>query len=42
VIRLEHRDGVAIVSLDRPERANALAPELLAALGEQLALVRQQ
>lgn len=42
MIRLEHREGVAIVSLDRPERANALAPELLAALSEQLTAVQRQ
>ena len=42
MIRREQRDGVAVLVLDRPERANALAPELLAALNEQLAQVQRE
>jgi 2-(1,2-epoxy-1,2-dihydrophenyl)acetyl-CoA isomerase len=42
VIRVERRDGVSIVSLDRVQRANALAPELLSALNEQLAQVQRE
>jgi 2-(1,2-epoxy-1,2-dihydrophenyl)acetyl-CoA isomerase len=42
VIRREQRDGVAIVTLDRSERANALAPDLLAALNEELGEVQRQ
>ena len=36
MIRTETRDGVEILTLDRPERRNALVPELMAAAAEQL------
>ncbi len=42
MIRCERRDGIAVVYLDRPERANSLAPELLAALNDQLRLAQQE
>jgi enoyl-CoA hydratase/carnithine racemase len=42
VIRSELHDGVVTVILDRPERANALSPDLLAALKEQLGHVRRE
>jgi 2-(1,2-epoxy-1,2-dihydrophenyl)acetyl-CoA isomerase len=42
VIRREHRAGVTVLVLDRPERANALAPDLLEALHQQLAIARQE
>jgi 2-(1,2-epoxy-1,2-dihydrophenyl)acetyl-CoA isomerase len=41
LIRSELRDGIAVVSLDRPERANALEPGLLGELNEQLAGVQR-
>jgi 2-(1,2-epoxy-1,2-dihydrophenyl)acetyl-CoA isomerase len=40
VIRVEVRDGVTVLQLDRPERRNALVPELVAELTDQLAKVR--
>jgi 2-(1,2-epoxy-1,2-dihydrophenyl)acetyl-CoA isomerase len=37
LVRLRHREGIAFVSLNRPERHNALVPGLLAALLQALA-----
>jgi 2-(1,2-epoxy-1,2-dihydrophenyl)acetyl-CoA isomerase len=40
VIRVEVRDGVSVVRLARPERRNALVPELVAELASQLVKIR--
>ncbi len=37
LVKLQRRDGIALVSLNRPARHNALVPELLAALLQTLA-----
>ena len=40
-VRLEITEGIATITLDRPENRNSMTPEVLARFGEHVAAVRE-